>query len=208
MRVLGKYWKLLLALILLCLAAYMYFGVYQTERAVYEVATQQMNTYITALQANIEKNSRYADVQDKLEEATAAVDASRLALYQHFPREMKEEDQIMYVLYLETLFGTEIHFSFSQAQPLMTLRDGSTLMGLVLTVNYETTYQGFQDMVAYLSADSRITSVYAASIEYDAKKDVAQGELTLVLYLIDSELLEYLPPDVAEPETGKDNVFD
>ena len=63
-------------------------------------------------------------------------------------------------------------------------------------------------MVAYLSADSRITSVYAASIEYDAKKDVAQGELTLVLYLIDSELLEYLPPDVAEPETGKDNVFD
>ena len=208
MRVLGKYWKLLLALILLCLAAYMYFGVYQTERMVYEVATQQMNTYITALQANIEKNSRYADVQDKLEEATAAVDASRLALYQHFPREMKEEDQIMYVLYLETLFGTEIHFSFSQAQPLMTLRDGSTLMGLVLTVNYETTYQGFQDMVAYLSADSRITSVYAASIEYDAKKDVAQGELTLVLYLIDSELLEYLPPDVAEPETGKDNVFD
>lgn len=208
MRVLGKYWKLLLALILLCLAAYMYFGVYQTERVVYEVATQQMNTYITALQANIEKNSRYADVQDKLEEATAAVDASRLALYQHFPREMKEEDQIMYVLYLETLFGTEIHFSFSQAQPIMTLRDGSTLMGLVLTVNYETTYQGFQDMVAYLSADSRITSVYAASIEYDAKKDVAQGELTLVLYLIDSELLEYLPPDVAEPETGKDNVFD
>lgn len=208
MRVLGKYWKLLLALILLCLAAYMYFGVYQTERTVYEVATQQMNTYITALQANIAKNSRYVDVQDKLEEATAAVDASRLALYQHFPREMKEEDQIMYVLYLETLFGTEIHFSFSQAQPLMTLRDGSTLMGLVLTVNYETTYQGFQDMVAYLSADSRITSVYAASIEYDAKKDVAQGELTLVLYLIDSELLEYLPPDVAEPETGKDNVFD
>lgn len=208
MRVLGKYWKLLLALILLCLAAYMYFGVYQTERTVYEVATQQMNTYITALQANIAKNSRYADVQDKLEEATAAVDASRLALYQHFPREMKEEDQIMYVLYLETLFGTEIHFSFSQAQPIMTLRDGSTLMGLVLTVNYETTYQGFQDMVAYLSADSRITSVYAASIEYDAKKDVAQGELTLVLYLIDSELLEYLPPDVAEPETGKDNVFD
>lgn len=208
MRVLGKYWKLLLALILLCLAAYMYFGVYQTERTVYEVATQQMNTYITALQANIAKNSRYVDVQDKLEEATAAVDASRLALYQHFHREMKEEDQIMYVLYLETLFGTEIHFSFSQAQPMMTLRDGSTLMGLVLTVNYETTYQGFQDMVAYLSADSRITSVYAASIEYDAKKDVAQGELTLVLYLIDSELLEYLPPDVAEPETGKDNVFD
>ena len=208
MKVLGKYWKLLLALILIGLAAHVYFNMYEAELEAYEKETKQLNTYITGLQSTIAENSRYADVQDKLEEANAAIDASRLALYEHFPVEMKEEDQIMYVLYLETLFGTEIHFSFSQAQPLTALRDGSTLMGLVLTVNYETTYQGFQDMVKYLSADSRITSVHSASIEYDAKKDIAKGDLTLILYLIDSDLLEYLPPDVAQPETGKDNVFE
>ena len=208
MKILGKYWKLLLALILIAAAAHVYYNMYQTELEAYEKETKQLNTYITALQSSIAENARYADVQDKLEEATAKVDASRLALYEHFPVEMKEEDQIMYVLYLETLFDTEIYFSFSQAQPLVALRDGSTLQGLVMTVNYETTYQGFQDMVSYLSADERITSVYSASIEYDAKKDIAKGDLTLILYLINSDLLEYLPPDVAQPETGKDNVFE
>lgn len=208
MKILGKYWKLLFALVLIGLAAHFYFNGYEAEKAAYETEKRQLEMYITSLQSTIQENSRYADVQDKLEEANAAVDASRLALYEHFPVEMKEEDQIMYVLYLETLFGTEINFSFSQAQPYVALRDGSTLMALVLTVNYETTYQGFQDMVNYLSTDSRITSVQAASIEYDAEKDIAKGQLQLVLYLMNSDLLEYLPPDVNQPETGKDNVFD
>lgn len=208
MKLLARYWKLLVALVLVGLAVHVYFNLYKTEKLAYELQTAQLRTMISAVESSIAENARYVDVQDKLEEANAAVDASRLALYEHFPLEMKEEDQIMYVLYLETLFGTEIHFTFSDALPITGLRDGSTLMGLILTVNYETTYQGFQDMVSYLSTDSRITSVRAASIEYDAKTDTAKGQVELLLYLMDSELLEYLPPAVAEPETGKDNVFD
>ena len=134
--------------------------------------------------------------------------ASRLDLYKHFPKEMKEEDQIMYVLYLEKLFGTEIYFSFSTAQPITVLRDGSKLMGLTLTVNYETTYKGFQDMVNYLATDSKITSVQYATIQYDAAKDLATGTVTLLLYMLDSEDLQYLPPDVYVPDTGKENLYD
>ena len=160
------------------------------------------------MEASIKDNMRYAAVQDKLEDANAAVDASRLELYQHFPVEMKEEDQIMYVLYLEKIFGTEIHFSFSSPHPLTALRDGSILMGLTLTVNYETTYDGFQDMITYLSTDSRVASVQVASINYNAQKDEATGTITLLLYLIDSDLMEYLPPEVFEPETGKENIYD
>lgn len=208
MKALGKYWKLILALILVVAAAFLYFNKYKTEEAAYEAEYSRLETMIAAIESTIQENMRYVDVQDKLEEANAAVLASRQELYEHFPVEMKEEDQIMYVLYLETLFGTEINFTFNSPQPITALRDGSTLMGLVLVVNYETTYQGFQDMVNYLSTDSRITSVQAASIQYDAEKDIAVGQLQLVLYLIDSELLEYLPPDVAAPETGKDNIYD
>lgn len=208
MNVLKKYWALLLAIVLMLAAVAFYFNGYKTEKAAYEAEANQLRTLITTLQSTIQENSRYVDVQEKLEPATEEVNASRLALYEHFPVEMKEEDQIMYVLYLETLFGTEISFSFNTPTPITALRDGSTLMGLELTVNYETTYQGFQNMITYLSTDSRITSVKQASIEYDAKNDIAAGEITLVLYLIDSDLLEYLPPNVAEPNTGKENVFD
>ena len=208
MKILGKYWKVLLALILVGAAAWMYFNVYEAEKAAYESQTKQLKSMITALETRIQENMKYADVQDKLEDATAQVMASRLDLYKHFPVEMKQEDQIMYVLYLETIFGTEIQFAFSQSQPMMALSDGATLKGLTLTVNYETTYKGFQDMITYLATDSRVTSVQYADIQYDAINDKAVGTITLLLYLVGSDLVEYLPPEIFQPETGKDNIFD
>ena len=208
MRFLGRYWKVLLSLIILIAAIIIFINGYQAEKIAHEAEVKQLNTMISSLQATVAENNRYTDVQDALPEATERITASRLDLYQKFPVEMKEEDQIMYVLYLEKLFGTEIFFAFGTPEPLCLLQDGSELKGLLLTVNYETTYDGFQDMVSYLSTDSRITSVRAATIEYDAKTDTAKGQVELLLYLMNSDLLEYLPPEVAEPETGKDNVFD
>lgn len=207
MKVLGKYWKVLLALVLIAAAALIYVKGYQEEKLAYEAESAQLKMYIKSLESAIQENMRYADIQDQLEDATNEVNASRLELYEHFPVEMKEEDQIMYVLYLEKLFGTEIFFKFNTPQALTVMRDGASLMGLTLEVNYETTYQGFQDMVDYLATDSRITSVQYASIDYDAATDTATGTVTLLLYLMDSDLLEYLPPDVAEPDTGKEGIF-
>lgn len=207
MKLLGKYWKVLLAVILLVVAVVTYTN-YQEELAAHEAEIKQLNTYNLTLQNKIQNNMKYADVQDQLDEATAQIMASRLELYEKFPVEMKEEDQIMYILYLETIFGTEISFSFSQAQPMVALKDGSTLMGLTLTVNYETDYEGFQEMINYLATDSRITSVQFANIQYDAASDMAVGTVTLLLYLIDSDLLEYVSPEVNIPDTGKDNIFD
>lgn len=207
MRFLGRYWKVLLSLIILIAAVVIYFSGYRAEKILHETRVQQKNTMITSLQATVAENNRYTDVQEALPEATERINASRLDLYEKFPVEMKEEDQIMYVLYLEKLFGTEIFFSFATPQPICMLQDGSNLMGLLLTVNYETTYDGFQDMVSYLSSDSRVTSVQSATIEYDAANDKAVGQLSLVLYLIETDLLEYVKPDVADPGTGKENIF-
>ncbi len=207
MKALAKYWKVLLALILVGLAAFFYFDTYQKEKAAYEVKVRQMETMIMALENKIEQNMLYADVQDKLPDAMAEIEASRMELYQKFPVEMLEEDQIMYVLYLETIFKEEIFFSFSESVDIALLRDGASLQGLVITVNYKTTYEGFQEMIDYLATDSRIASVYEATIEYDAKKDEAVGYVTLVLYLMNTDDLTYVPPDVAVPDTGKDNIF-
>ena len=49
--------------------------------------------------------------------------------------------------------------------------------------------------------------MYEATIEYDAEKDEAVGYVSLVLYLMNTDDLEYTPPDVAVPDTGKDNIF-
>ena len=207
MQLLGKYWKALIAVILL-IAVVMVYNNYNSDREAHKAEVNQLNINNIALQNKIEENMKYQGVQGDLEEATAQLMASRLELYQKFPVEMKEEDQIMYVLYLEKIFGTEITFSFGQAQPMVALKDGSKLMGLTLTVNYETSYDGFLDMINYLATDSRITSVQFAQIQYDASSDTASGTVTLLLYLINSNLLEYVSPDVNTPDTGKDNIFD
>lgn len=209
MKLLKRYWALLLAIILLAGTAYLYFNVYQPEKTAFESKEQQLKTMITVLQQTIAENSRYIDVQDKLEPATAEVEASRLELYEHFPVEMKAEDQIMYVLYLETLFENEIFFEFSEAVPVQVLSDGSVLMGLTLNVNFEEfSYQGFKDMVTYLATDSRITSVDSALLEYDEKTNTVSGQIAVVLYLIDTDLQEYESPNIAIPETGKNNLYD
>ena len=208
MKFLGKYWKVLLALVLAGAAVFVYLDKYQTGKTAFETKTQQLAMMIQSLENNIKENMRYADIQDELEEAKLELEASRMDLYKAFPVEMKEEDQIMYVLYLETLFKEEIFFSFAQPIQLVTLQDGSNLQGLMLTVNYKTTYDGFQKMVNYLSTDSRVASVYEATIDYDAQADEATGYLTLILYLMDTDKMEYASPDVAVPDTGKDNIFE
>ena len=62
-------------------------------------------------------------------------------------------------------------------------------------------------MVNYLATDSRITSIQYATVDYDAESDRAVGTLTLLCYVMDSNLLEYHEPDVAEPQTGKYNIL-
>ena len=206
MQQLKKYWKALVAVVLLVAFA-MVFSNYLSESQAHQAEMDKLETNNQALQNKVDANMKYEGVQDKLAEASAQLMASRLELYEKFPVEMKEEDQIMYVLYLEKIFGTEIFFSFSQAQPMMALKDGAKLMGLTLTVNYQTSYDGFKDMIDYLATDSRVTSVQFAQIQYDAATDTAVGTVTLLLYLIDSDLLDYVSPEVNEPETGKDNIF-
>lgn len=208
MKILKKTWKLALALVLFGIAALVMMNHQNTTVPNYESQEQTLNTSIKIWEKNIADNEKYKDIQDDLTAAMEALDASRLALYEHFPLELREEDQIMYVLYLESLFGTEIQFSFSSAEYITGLSDKAILGGVVLTVNYQSTYKGFKDMIQYLSSDSRITSLQNATMEYDDETGLATGEVTLVLYIMDSPLLEYKPPVVGEYEPGKDNIFD
>ena len=206
MMQLKKYWKAIVAVVLL-IAFALVLSNYFSERQAHQAEVDKLQSNNQMLQNKVDANKEYEDVQDELEEASAQLMASRLELYQKFPVEMKEEDQNMYVLYLEKIFGTELFFSFGQAQPMTVLKDGAKVMGLTLTVNYQTSYDGFKDMIDYLATDSRVTSVQFAQIQYDAATDTAVGTVTLLLYLIDSDLLDYVSPEVNEPDTGKDNIF-
>ena len=207
MKTLKQNWKAIVALILLIAAGCVYFFSYRPAKQDYENKEKELTTMITALQNTIAENLRYVNVQDDLEGATEQLEKSRLALYEKFPTELKEEDQIMYVVHLESLLDNEIQFRFGSVVPMVPLSDGSTLCGLTLTVNYQTTYEGFKEMINFIASDPRFTSVRHATTQYDAENDIAIGSLTVLYYVLDSELLEYTQPEVTAPSTGKTNIF-
>lgn len=214
MKLLAKYWKVLIAIALLVASVVFIVQVYIPAKDAYEAETAQIQTMISVLQNKIAEDMKYKDVQEQITQAKVDIKESRLDLYQHFPLELKEEDQIEYTLYLETLFGTEIFFEFGDAYAITIdengnnlLRDGSTLGAVLLTVNYHTTYDGFQTMIDYLSRDDRVVSIHEATIQYYKKQDIAKGHLTLKLYFMRSEDLKYYTPNIAIPETGKDNLY-
>lgn len=207
MDTIKRNWKACLGAALLLLAVIVLLLVYRPAADEYEQENSRLSNEVNLLQYSIIENERYAGVQDQLEDAKAEVEASRLELYKHFPVQLKEEDQIMYVVYLEELFGTEINFSFGSAEPLAQLSDGAILGGLTLTVNYQTNYEGYKKMIQYLATDSRITSIQYSTMDYNSSTDTAQGSLTLLCYLLASDQLEYQPPEVETPDTGKTNIF-
>ena len=230
MKAIGRNWKAVLSVLLVISAVLVYFLGYRPRREAYAAERQQLETQITALQTTIVENEKYKGVQDQLEPAKAAVEESRTALYENFPADMKEEDQILYLLYLEKTLGTgskelgytqelhdiflqrfgsggDIEFSFGEITPMQILSDGALLEGLNLTVYYHASYQEFKNMVHALATDERITSIRYATFNYDSEKKLLDGQITLTLYLMPSGQNIYEEPGVTAPATGKTDIF-
>ena len=106
MKVIGRNWKAVLSVLLLLVAVLVYVLGYRPRSEAYVMERDQLNAQITALQTTIVENEMYKDVQDQLEPAEAAIEESRAALYDKFPAGMQEEDQLLYLLYLEKTLGT------------------------------------------------------------------------------------------------------
>lgn len=223
MKALARNWKAVLALLLVLAAAAVYFMGYKPKKEAYEQEKSQLNMQITALQNTIKENERYKDVKDLLPAELEKLDASRDGLYEVFPQEMKEEDQILYLLYLEQVFGSEFAelgftqslyetlgqntFQFGEVQPIQILSDGAVLNALDITLTYNASYDGFKKMVNYLATDSRITSIRLATFNYDVVGETLSGQLALRLYLLDATDRDYTKPEIANPGTGKTNMF-
>lgn len=223
MKALARNWKAVLAFLLVLAALAVYFMGYKPKKEAYEQEKSQLNMQITALQNTIQENERYKDVKDLLPAELEKLDASRDGLYEAFPQEMKEEDQILYLLYLEEVFGGEFAelgftqslyetlgqntFQFGEVQPIQMLSDGAALQALDITLTYNASYDGFKKMVNYLATDSRVTSIRFATFNYDPVGQTLSGQLALRLYLLDATDREYTRPEIANPGTGKTNMF-
>ena len=223
MKALARNWKAVLAFLLVLAAILVYFMGYKPKKEAYELEKSQLNMQITALQNTIAENERYKDVKDLLPAELEKLEVSRDTLYEVFPQEMKEEDQILYLLYLEQVFGGEFAelgftqslyetlgqntFQFGEVQPVQVLSDGAALQALDITLTYNASYDGFKKMVNYLATDSCVTSIRFATFNYSPVEETLSGQLALRLYLLDATDRDYTVPEIPNPGTGKTNMF-
>ena len=230
MKTLGKYWKIILALLLAIAAGFIFLMWYLPEKSAYEARKATLDSNIAALQVELTKAQQYpADLEDDIQAATAELEESRLELYEHFPSQLKEEDQLIYLLGLETAFGeadtgelgysqdlhqiflekfdVDISYTFGTATPLMLLSDGAVLSGQTVTVYFSGPYESVKEMIRYLGTEEvQLTSIQFANMYWQDNE--VTGTFTLLNYLMNSDLLEYEMPAVEKPETGKTNIFE
>ena len=228
MKAIVRNWKALLAIVLVLAAAAVYFLGYRPGAENFARQREQLTQQNAQLQTTIAENERYKDVQDQLSPALDAIEESRASLYDAFPRGMREEDQLLYLLGLGDQFGggggelgfstdlrqvflekfnVDITYTFGTPAALLALSDGSLLQGQTVTVYYSGGYGDVKEMIRYLGEEApSITSIQFADMRWlDGE---VTGTFTLLNYVLDSGLLEYQEPAVEAPETGKTNIFE
>ncbi len=202
MKRLGKYWKVILAVLLVGASIPLFWQAKVRQESIAQELLG-LTMEIEATQASIDENQLYADVQDKIDPQLEKLQKSRDKLYAHFPSNLLEEDQINFVLSLEKLFGNEITFSYSGLMPIMNLSDGNYVGAVTLAVNFQGTEENFKNMVEKLATDPRATSVQTAYIEYIPDTDnMVAGQLTVTIYTVSAT--PYEPPKSPDdvPKTG------
>ena len=76
MKALAKYWKLLLAVILVVATVFVYINKYKAEKTAFEAEVVNLGMMVTTLENKIQENMKYADIQDQLEDAKAQLKLS------------------------------------------------------------------------------------------------------------------------------------
>lgn len=234
MRIIGKYWRVLLSVCLLTAAVLLYILLYLPEKRAFETEEALLAQNIALLQVTVASNQKYAEVQDRLPDAETEIAESREALYEKFRAPLKEEDQLLYLKELEdmvvgnetgvlgytvdlhTLFQTRaeldnmnISFSFGATAPLAVLSDGAVLMGQTVTVYFSGSYADVKTMLQILSEEPRVTSVQTAGMmRWLEEENKVAGTLTLTCYGLLSDSVTYEAPDIPADSVGKDNIFE
>ena len=225
-RALGRNWKAILALLLLIAAIFIHLNFYRPAKTQYETRRNQLALTLTAYQSSLAEGMRYQAVDEQIPAALERIEKSRSELYSAFPAGMLEEDQLLFLEYLQSemsegsllgynqelheifmrRFNQDIQFQFGMTQPLMTTSDGAELQGKILTVYYHTTYEGYKAMVSALSNNERITSILYSTYSYNDEDNTLDGVLVLRHYLLHGGS-DYEKPLVEVPETGKEDIF-
>ena len=102
-------------------------------------------------------------------------------------------------------FGAETQFFTTTADPAAL--DGVYGFRSNLGIGYETSYQGFKQMLLYIMEYPERMNLASVSATFNGETGYLSGNASINLYSLVGTGKEYVPPVVSGPKIGTDNIF-
>lgn len=167
-----------------------------------EKSIETLKTSIEAAKTNLEQQSYYTTETEMLVAKT-----EKLMDSIHFPGEILEEDQILYIQDVEKdTEQKQTTISFGTNSSLFS-SGVFTLQEKTFPFTYTATYEGMKNLINYfVQNEEDPVSLVSLTISYDAETDTCTGTMILRRYFV-TGIEEYQPPVIPGVQIGTDNIL-
>lgn len=222
-RLNGKYIKLIVSLASVSLFLFAYFKVYID----YEKRTEEIVTQTKIVREQIAKRKQDLAEEEVIRQETELLRQKCEDIINSYPSYLAKEDNFMFVEKLaqamkvsipsinpsdSTLFyTTKIPARKVEENTVKTdsnlSSDTMTALQSTISMNFRTTYQGFQELVDYINHYPDKTVINSASVSYDNTSGDLVGSMVLMRFALTNNGKHYEPPYIENISIGTDNIF-
>lgn len=166
--------------------------------------------------------TKYTAVKDNIELYKTGIDSATNHIAEvlyDFPVYIMEEDMIMLGRNIEKNIDntTVSSIAFGNASNVFSVAsrpaDATTvpisygLYNNAINISYETTYDGFKDLVGYICDNKNRMSITNFSLAYDSLSGMLTATTTVNMYSVTGTDKEYTQQNLSGVGTGTDNIF-
>lgn len=183
------------------------------------VETETLRADTEVLKSEIQKYNAVKDnialYKNGIENATNTI----ADVLQNFPITVMEEDMIMLGRNLEksidetyvsnVTFGgaSNIYVATSKPVEATTVPISYSLYNNNILISYQTSYQGFKELIDYISENKNRMSINDFSLAYDESTGMVTGSTSINMYSVTGTDKEYTQQNLSGVSLGTDNIF-
>ncbi|MBE6543073.1 MAG: hypothetical protein E7675_01600 [Ruminococcaceae bacterium] len=204
--------KWIIAILLVAAGIISLWYVYENQYKATVEENEKLRKDIKLYEATITNLDNAKLNEEKYKTETEKIKAEVAEMLSAFPVEIRIEDELLYVEYLEEQLKYDIgSLSIGADYSIYSMANGSTLCTQYVTIPYETTYEGFKNLVTFFNGENKTGEEYPASIvqigvSYNEGK--ISGSMVLRRYYVVGQG-EYVPPKIPDGmfDIGTGNIF-
>lgn len=203
--------KLLIILVGVLALGLTYYFVYRSAMQ----QTEELKVENDRLRARVEYLSSLAEKAPEYERETARMNNEIALIINKFPSLLKIENRIMDVVNMEDNTGAYVS-NISVSDPIYVdtgyVAEDESLLAYQLynvpsSISFDAGYQGFKDMVLYITGANDPMSVESANLSFNTSNGRLMGSMEYNAFYLTGQEKAYEEADIPTIPHGLDNIF-